>query len=521
MKPFDKGFTDEELDFEITEPVIPPTPVIEIPYVELLGEFLDLPAKKEEQEILCKTIYDLIEDCIRNKTEVRIARMIKQLYQGKIVYVGDGIWYMFENKSWIRDDKDATRSVISNKTYKVFEKITKHWLNVETEDEELSKEIANRIKTLTNIQLKLESTTDKTNIYKEMKEVCLNAEFAKEFNLAKDVLPIKNGLLFNLTNNTTRERTIADKFDYECPVDFVASTENGKKYMTAIFCDDNETLQVFCDVIKSCVSGRQLRKVFICSGSGSNGKSLLFKKMKKSFGKGMDTLSKKLFIETKQTASLNTEYEKLDKIRIGFISEVEDEDKLNQSAVKTISGGDEINLRTLFKTDTTIQPTANLFMCVNVEPKFDAEISVVRRLVNFPFNATFQDDASYEAKVDGWLSEIFSYIMTTGKLIDVVVPSPAMIAKKEEHQNAQVDSLKEFIADRIIKVEDETKKITNNDFYKDYVYWCKTNHQSYPTIKAVSRRITSFGITKKESGGKTWYYGVEFKEEDVMDTDNK
>ena len=522
MKPFDKGFTDEELDFEITEPVKPPEVVVEIDYVALLGEFLDLPEKKEEQVVLCETLYGMIEDCIRNKTEVKIARMIKELYQGKIVYAGDGVWYMFENKSWIRDDKDATRSVISNKTYKVFEKITKYWLGVETEDEELTKEIANRIKTLTSIQLKLESTTDKNNIYKEMKEVCLKADFSKEFNLAKNVLPIKNGLLLNLTNNTTRERTIADKFDYECPVDFVKNTENGKTYLNAIFCDDVETLKVFCNVIKSCVSGRNLRKVYICSGSGRNGKSLLFKKMKKAFGKGMDTLSSKLFIESKKGASvssLNTECEKLDKIRIGFISEIEDEDTLNRKAIKGISGGDEINLRTLFKTDITIYPTANLFMCVNIEPKFEAEEALNDRLVNFPFNAKFNEDASYEEKVDGWLSEIFSYIMTTGELIEVLVPSPAMIAKKEEHQNAQVDSLKEFIADRINIVPDESKKITNNDFYKDYVSWCKINHQSYPGVKVVSRRITSFNIKKKESNGKTQYYGLEFKQENDVDTD--
>ena len=519
-KPFDRGFTADELDFVIEEP--PPLDDDVFNTFEIMGEFLDLPADEEQQIMLCKEIFDKFAECLFTRTEVDIARAIKALFQGKIVFVGEKTWYFYRNMCWIKDDTDMVRSIISEQAYNVFVKILEACENLDG-DEEFMEHNKKRMTAINELLIDLKMTNQKNNIYREMKEVCLNSEFAKDFNLAKNVLPLKDGLLLNLIDNTTRKRTIADKFNYECPVSLVDNYENGETYLKQVFTDDMETLQVFCDVIKSAVSGTILRYLFICSGDGSNGKSLLFGGLDDIFGSGMDTLSKKLFIETKQNASLNTEYEKLNKVRIGYIQEIDADDKLNQSAVKTITGGDKINLRTLFKTDESIVPTASIFMCVNIEPKFDVEKSVVARLINFPFKADFPVLQSFKETIKTWYSEIFSYIILKGRLIDKVVPSPAMIEKKEEHQKDQVDYLKDFVLDRINILEPtgddvplkEKKAMTNHTFYNAFVSWCKSNNiYNYPSQVAVSRKLKSVNIRKKEQSGKTWYLDVEFKIEE-------
>ena len=512
FKEFNDGYTAEELNFEIQEP--PELEDTVFDSVEILGEFLDLPENEEEQVALCNPILDLFMECLISRSDVDIAIAIKALHQNKMAFVGDKTWYLFTN-CWMKDDYDMVRGVISGRTFEVFKKILNILTEMDCPDEEIAEQNAKRIKGCSLVMADLKSCGAKTNIYKELKEVCLNPEFAKDFNLAKDVIPIKGGLLLNMVDNTVRERTIEDKFDYECDVDLLTDHLNGEAYLKSIFVNDDETLQVFCNVIKSCMSGRNLRKLFICSGSGRNGKSLLFKKLSKAFGKGMDTLSKSLFVETKQTSALNTEYEKLDKIRVGFNGEIEDDDKLNQSGIKKISGGDSINLRTLHTKDYTIFPTANLFLCVNNLPNFSKEQAVIDRLVNFPFNGKFPEDASYEAKVDGWLSEIFSYIMLKGELIDVVEPSPAMIIQKQEHIQEQADSIAEFIVDRIVRLEpllDEKPykdySITNRDFYNAYVDWCHQNNQKPNSIQVVGKNIKQHKIEKKESNGKTWYLNI-------------
>jgi len=106
-----------------------------------------------------------------------------------------------------------------------------------------------------------------------------------------------------------------------------------------------------------------------------------------------------------------------------------------------------------------------------------------------------------------------------------------MIEKKEEHQKAQVDSLTDFVVDRINILEPtaddiplkEKKTMTNQTFYNAFVSWCKGNNiYKYPSLIAISRKLKTVGIRKKEQSGKTWYLDIEFKpEEDDIDTDKK
>lgn len=520
-KPFDKGFTAEELDFEMEEP-----PPLEndsgFDVVEILGEYLNLPDDEQEQIVVCKEVFDKFMECLFSRTEVDIARAIKGLCQEKIAFVGGKIWYFFHNNCWNKDEDDMTRSIISDRAYSVFQKILEACQELDG-DEEMIEHNKKRMRAISELQIDLKKTNQKNNIYREMKECCLDVEFAKDFNIAKDVLPLKNGMLINLVDNTRRQRTILDKFDYECPVEFVENYKNGEDYIKSIFPNDMVTLQVFCDVIKTCMSGRQMRKVFICSGSGRNGKSLLFKKMSFIFNKGMDTLSKSLFVETKSSSSLNTDFEKLDKIRIGFNGEIEDDDKLNQSTIKKISGGDSINLRTLHTKDYTIFPTANLFLNVNSLPNFSKEQALIDRLVNFPFNAVFPEDISYEEKVDGWLDEIFTYIMITGKLIDVIELSPAMVIQKQEHIEEQADCLVDFIKDRIDVLEPSDlpyskRGITNRDFYDTFIMWCHQHHyQGHPSINLIAKKMKILKFDKKESCGKTYWLDIKWKIENDLD----
>ena len=524
FKDFNGGYT-EELNFEI--PVPPELEDTVFDSVGMLSEFLDLPDNVEEQVALCDSVLEMFMTCLESRGDVDIAKAIQAIHQNKMAFVGDKTWYLFKDNHWIKDDYDMVRSVISGKTFEVFKKLLNTFVELDCPDGETEEQNAKRIKVCGEIMNDLKSSGCKTNIYKELKEVCLNPDFAKDFNIAKNVLPIKGGLLLNMIDLSVRPRTIEDKFDYECEVDLLTEYVDGEAYLKSIFINDDETLQVFCDVIKSSMSGRNLRKLFICSGSGRNGKSLLFKKLSRMFGSGMDTLAKSLFVETKQSSALNTEFEKLDKIRIGFNGEVEDDDKLNESGIKKISGGDSINLRTLHTKDYTIFPSANLFLCVNNLPNFSKDKAMIDRLVNFPFNAKFDEDASYEAKVDGWLSQIFSYIMRMGKLVDVVVPSPAMIIQKQEHEAEQIDCLTEFIALKIIRTEPPIptpntqlptyaqRGVWNRDFYGAFKNWCQQNHQIPPSIQVVSKNIKQHKIEKKESSGKTWYLDIKIKEEEA------
>ena len=116
---------------------------------------------------------------------------------------------------------------------------------------------------------------------------------------------------------------------------------------------------------------------------------------------------------------------------------------MNEENIKTISGGDKINLRTICKTDATIIPTATLWLAVNDEPEFKTEKAMINCIINIPFLAVFPNDTNFETMLLENLDAIFSYIMKYGVINHIVKQSPAMMEKKRVYISDQRDLLRD------------------------------------------------------------------------------
>jgi len=416
------------------------------------------PQKKEYREI--------IEYTIDSPTEYDFAFAFHKIF-GKNYVATDAknkVFYEFVDKLWSKTEGINIGLLFSTKFYDIYNayQIDMHCEMLKCEKNTESYNHYNeKYKKCREISMKLKKTNDKTNISREFLGLCYNASFLDGFNTDKNVLPLKDGLLFDMKTLSVRERTIDDKFTYECPVSYICETDNlfdkvkadwVEKYFSDLFCGNKETIQCFIDCIKTTFSGQILRHLFICSGDGSNGKSLLFKMLGEIFSKSMDTLNEKVFIQTKSNSHLNTEIEKLDKIRCGFLSEIGEEDKLNEKVIKAVSGGDKMNLRTICKTDATIIPTTTLWLAVNIEPQFKTEKAIINRIVNFPFNNNFATDVEFETTALSNIAYIFSYIMKNGNIKHTISPSAEMIEKKRKYvDDNSTDYLKDYIHSNIIQ----------------------------------------------------------------------
>jgi len=307
--------------------------------------------------------------------------------------------------------------------------------------------------------------------------------------------------------------------------------------MLQLFCGDKDTLQCFIDCIKTSFSGKLMRYLFICSGNGSNGKSTIFKVLGEIFGRFMDTISNKVVILTKSQSNLNTEIEKLDKIRVGFLSELPENSKLNEEVIKKISGGDRIDLRTIQKTNFTIYPTSTIWFAVNQEPKFNTDTdngkAMINRIVNFPFNNSFENNSGFEDLVLSKKDEIFSYIMKYGNIKPTVTPSSLMIEKKLQYISDQQDNdfLKCFIDEKIIMniptIDGYGKRnswcIKRDNFINSFNYWYRGK---YPDSKLpqetpvkFTKKLLKYGIKSKESNHIVWYENIQERESLDEDTE--
>jgi putative DNA primase/helicase len=278
-----------------------------------------------------------------------------------------------------------------------------------------------------------------------------------------------------------------------------------------------ETKACVINILKSVFIGRPLRYIYFCIGEGSNGKSLLFKIINKIFGNFMDVISESVIIEQKGTKSaLNTEIEKLDKCRLGYITELKESDKLNEKVIKQISGGDAINLRTLHTKDHTINPTCNLFVLTNEMPTFNGEaVSMLNRMITIPFKNKFVVKDEFEREMLAISDHIFSYIMHTGTICDKFALSAEMIEEKDKHaRNNTETTLADYLKIRLVDCENDNKTnklLLVNDIRVDFEHYCERSKlKNSISARKFPGKLRELGYVVKETNSKVKLYGKKF-----------
>jgi P4 family phage/plasmid primase-like protien len=435
-----------------------------------------------------------------------------KLYYG---YTTNALWESFDCGTKIRE-------IISNEMandFKAYQnKLVEEQINYEPADENHEK-IERKIKALAECYIKLGKTNDKNNITREITDKIFDDKFENTLNKSKYLLPIKNKKVFNMKTLTTVDRTIEHAFSYECDANYVELTEEEdldiKKYFLELFCGNEKTMNCVINILKSLLSGDTLRYIFFFTGDGSNGKSLLFKVLISIFKGFMDTIDTKVILETKQSSNLTTEFEKLDKTRLGYITELKATDTLNTTTIKKITGGDAIDCRGLFKTNKTINPTCNLCVLTNVLPNFEAEKAIMNRIVVVPLNNNFPIDSSFETKLLEKRDLIFSFIMKHGTICDKFDLTDEMLVAKENYQDDNVkDYLGEFIKSNYDMVDFvKTERFQRDVFRIAYNAYLKENNAPFDKSSNVkfTRIIRNYKIGVQESNGKTYYTGLKIK----------
>jgi putative DNA primase/helicase len=187
------------------------------------------------------------------------------------------------------------------------------------------------------------------------------------------------------------------------------------------------------------------------------------------FKGGMDVISKDVILEKKSNSNLNTEMEKLDKCRIGYVSELKETDKLNETNIKEITGGDKINLRTIQKTDATLIATCCLWILTNQLPSFNVEPAIMDRLIIVPLNNKFPVDPTYEKKMIDIIDVLFTYILKHGVIqYEFDLTEEMKQSKNDYEEDNKKDYLGDFIDDHIVENDKAMKRDQFRELYNEF-----------------------------------------------------
>jgi P4 family phage/plasmid primase-like protien len=451
------------------------------------------------------------------------AKLFAEIYKGKFVCTDytRGVYQEFKaNCLWAENVGGAPIRLLISGAYR--DKFVEHMqaMQAEASNEDAVPEEAEvlkkRIKQLGEMCLELEKVGKKNNIQSSIKDIINDPEFLKDMNKEKMVLPLRGQKVINLQTLEVTPRTENHKYNYECDFEYIPelSEEDEQwviKYWEDMFIGKKDTVQTVLDILKSSLIGKPNRYIYFLTGTGRNGKSTLINMLKPSLGRAIDAVSKSVIVQSKASSTTTTELEKLDKTRIAYASEFDDQqDTLNMVVIKAITGGDAIDCRGLYKTNETLTPTANLMVLTNNLPKFKVEQSTLDRVIVIPFGAVFEKNNAYEDEVISKRSQIMSFILKHGRILDKFELSEDMRVAGEEYKNDQEDTLKDFIADRTVK--DANCWIDRDQFRMGYNDWCSIRKlkQDTSSNNSFTRAMAKHGYAVKSAGTKKRYLGIKW-----------
>ena len=342
--------------------------------------------------------------------------------------------------------------------------------------------------------------------------------FEKLDKLNPLLLPIKGCQVVDLTTGKTRPRSISDYFTWECDVKPVTKySEFFLNAISTIMCNDTDRINYLKKVLGYCLTGSiEAQSYFIWYGKGSNGKSLILNLLSALLGKACKPVAKGVIVNCGRKAEAGTEILSLKDLRVGTFSETCRMEALNEGTLKTLSGGDKITARGLYKDPVEFKVFLKLIICTNHKPEFDgSDQGTTRRIKLLPFEAKFTRDTPNPKKneypiienletilIEKHLDEFFSWCLEGCKLWFDDKGFKIIPDEIQNHQNKYIkeqNSFASWFAESVIPFEG--RNLDRAYAHKNYEMYCGDQGMKPQNKKDFLEKLTDeLGAAKKTCG---------------------
>ena len=334
------------------------------------------------------TLEFYLEQCLESQTEYDFASVIYHMFKDMYVCVSydkKGIWYVFRSHKWELDKGLTVRGKISVEVYGIFSKLREKYqdeyyqlCNNQNKDNDHQIDILKRkVKTISDILIKLKRSNDKNNILREAAELFYDNDFIRKMDTNKYLLCFTNGVV-DFETKTFRDGypqdyiTKCTMIEYHSFLEneqnpkFIAVVEELVDFMQKLFPIPELNTYMY-DHLASCLIGVNKNQTFnIYHGSGSNGKSILTDLMSHVLGNYKGIVPITLVTEKRGAiGGTSSELIQLKGIRYAVMQEPSKNLKLNEGIMKELTGGDPMQGRALYAETETFDPQFNLVVCTN------------------------------------------------------------------------------------------------------------------------------------------------------------
>lgn len=479
--------------------------------------------------------------------EYQIAKTFKTIYKSRFICSN------IENKSiWWEYCQDIHRWERSEGGYKIKslipEEFANEWLKLRMElgQKIINLEPNNPQKTILRDKnekiSKIISSLYRSSTIDSITKLLVNQYYDKDFNKKIDelnthLLGFNNGV-FDLNLMEFREGRPDDYISFTTNIDYIPYVSSCKEikeinnFFSTVLVNKN-VREYFLTILSTCLHGENKeQKMWICTGSGSNGKSVTFDLIKKSLGTYYITPRVELFTRKSVGAGqANESICDLKAKRMAVLQEPDDGEKIHSGTLKPlVAGNDEITSRRLFQGNISFTPKCKFFMTANDKPEItDTSDGTWRRLRVVDFKSKFVNkprdkcnnkllefpiDHTISSKLDTWAPYLISMLIhkyypiyANGNLKE-----PNEVKLSTEQYQLDNNFYKLFFQEKIIITNDNKDKLSRKDMWEGFKEWFNDDdREKTKFIPKRSRFLESINHFL-EQNPKKYYIGINFKD---------
>lgn len=434
-------------------------------------------------------------------TDTGNAHVFVEKYKQEIRYnVDNRKWMVYNDQYWQID----VHNNIKNFAELVIEEMKYKAKAIEVEDI--------RKAALKNIKRTLQSS-GKVAMLKEAEHLdCIpvtNSDFDQNdfyFNTRSGVVDLLNKKMLGHNADLMLSKIAPFEISYDRPQLWL-------KFLSEVFENDQEVIDYIQRVLGYAITGSMSERcMFVLIGDGMNGKSVFLDIARQALGSYATTSNINILLDKKMQNNANMgDVARLNGMRMVVTNEAELNDKLKESAIKTMtSGSDNIVARFLYGEEFEFEPKMKIFMASNYKPRIiGTDLGIWSRIKMILFNVTFdgdKQDKNIKEKLSKEIPQILGWIIKgyyEWKKYGLREPEKFKSAKRE--YRSEMDIVQKWLDENC--VIDSNARENATALYENFVHFVKRNNEFLLT-KTMFGLNLSKKFEKKPYLGRVYYVGL-------------
>jgi putative DNA primase/helicase len=424
------------------------------------------------------------------------ALILAKLLRDHAKYVPQWGWLLWDSVRWKRDVGGYAVLALAR------EKLPEHYLKkaLEAIDHDARK-------VLTEYVAKAHS---KTKIEAAL-ELCKGDLLAQPevFDIDPYLLCVQNGIV-DLQKQAVLPHMRELDITLACPVKYNpgAKAPTFEKFLREIFLDNEELIAYVKRALGYSITGdTSENKVFICYGTGANGKSTLLQAIRSVLGDYAVSIPPEALVRKRYDVH-PTALAHLMGRRFAIASETDEMSYLNESRVKVLAGRDTITARFMHKDYFDFEIEAKVWLATNHKPIIkDTSEAMWRRISLIPFNAFFppeQQDKHLLEKLKLEAEGILTWLVEgCYEWLERGLDEPEIVKNAVASYRSEMDILQEWLEERC--APDPQARTLLKTLYADYGKFCEDIGVTPISSRAFSAKLDEKGFQTVIGTGNARY----------------